>query len=129
MVWITVACRLVLQCRSRQIAGIRQTSQEPFATEDRVGRQKFLPRICLFLPIQRQSSARACQTTTGGVCPVLCALIIQYASCDIFMFRKGRFLAVWQPYRRTCRMVVQKIPSNLIIARYLFSDSSVSFSQ
>ena len=64
-----------------------------------------------------------------GVCPVLCALIIQYASCDIFMFRKGRFLAVWQPYRRTCRMVVQKIPSNLIIARYLFSDSSVSFSQ
>ena len=37
------ACRIVLQHRSRQIAGIRQTSQEPIAAEDRVWQQEFLP--------------------------------------------------------------------------------------
>lgn len=36
----------------------------------------------------------ACQTTKGGVCPFLYTLIIKYASYDIFMLRKRRFLSV-----------------------------------
>ena len=40
--------------------------------EDRAGRQKFLPWICLFLPIQRQSPQRIGQPTKCRVDPVLC---------------------------------------------------------
>lgn len=42
-------------------------------------------------------------------------------------FARGFSLMFDNHTERTCRMVVQKIPSNLIIARYLFADYSVSF--
>ena len=39
----TPAALVCLQCRCRAIARLWQASQEPIATEDRVGRQEFLP--------------------------------------------------------------------------------------
>ena len=44
-------------------------------------------------------------------------------------FARSVFLPFGNHTERTCRMVVQKIPSNLTIARYLWADYSVSFSQ
>ena len=44
-------------------------------------------------------------------------------------FARSVFLPFGNHTERTCRMVVQKIPSNLTIARYLLADYSVSFSQ
>ena len=87
------ACHIVLQCRNGQIAWLRRTSQELIVTEDRDGRQHFISWFFLFLPIQRLSSDRSCQTAKCRVCPILCTLIIEYAFCDIFMLCQRCFLA------------------------------------
>lgn len=58
------------------------------------GDRNFYREFISFLPIQGQSPQRACQTTKSRVCPVLYTLIFKYASCDIFMLRKGRFPAI-----------------------------------
>ena len=42
-------------------------------------------------------------------------------------FGRSVFLSFGNHTERTCRMVIQKILSNLTIARYLFADYSVSF--
>ena len=43
------------------------------------------------------------------------------------VFARSIFLPFGNHTERTCRMVIQKIPSNLAIARYLFADYSLSF--